>query len=272
MIAAIKSNLNLWGLAPDKLLGRFGNGASPKILSNSIPKSGTHLLERLLYLLPGVSRQIARTLWIQDSPQLLERQCARLKKGQFLVCHLWYHEEYLKILEKLQIKPILLIRDPRDIVISNANYITRVNKKHRLHDHFVNHLKGDRERLHFCITGNKEPEEYSIRHVLEKFYPWMHCENVLTIRFKDLIGENGGGSATMQKQTVDQILDFIGIALDKDKKKRLIENVFYSRSKTFNKARINQWKTVFDDEDKKLFKEIAGDWLIKYGYEKDFDW
>jgi len=272
MITTITNNLSLWGLAPNKLLCRFGTSAAPKILANSIPKSGTHLLERLLYLLPGVSRQLARTLWIQDKPQLLHRQCARLKKGQFLLCHLWYHEEYLKILDEFGIKPILQIRDPRDIVISNVNYITRVNKRHRLHDHFVHHLKSDKERLHFCITGGQDPEEWSIGLALEKFYPWLQCGNVLTVRFKDLIGVNGGGTAEKQRETVDRILDFIGVSLAEAEKRALIEKVFYIRSKTFNMARVNQWASLYDDEDKKLFKEIAGDWLIKYGYEKDFDW
>jgi Sulfotransferase domain len=272
MITTIKNNLSLWGLAPDKLLGRIGNQAAPKILANSIPKSGTHLLERLLYLLPGITRQIAHTFLTQERPQLFRRQCARLKRGQFLVCHLWYDDEYLKMVSEFGIKPLLLIRDPRDIVISNANYITYVNKKHHLHDYFANHLKNDKERLHCCIKGNQQPTEYSISYVLEKFYPWTQCQNVLTLRFRDLIGEHGGGSVQTQKACVDRVLDFIGVPLDEKKKRELMENVFYTRSKTFNKGRINQWETRFDEEDKRLFKEVAGDWLIKYGYERDFSW
>lgn len=272
MITTVINNLSLWGLTPDKWLDRLTNPAAPKILANSIPKAGTHLLERLLYLLPGVSRQITPTLWIQGRPELLRRQCARLKKGQFLVAHLWYHNEYLKILDEFGVKPILLIRDPRDIVISNVNYITRVNPKHRLHEHFVSRLKTDKERLHFCITGSRDPEEWSIALQLEKFFPWTQCPNALTVRFRDLIGEHGGGTAEAQREAVDQILNFIGVNLDETKKRDLMNRMFYSRSKTFNKAQINQWQTVFDDEDKKLFKAVAGEWLIRYGYEKDFDW
>lgn len=275
MISSLKHNLSLWGLAPSKLMGRFGSDAAPKILANSIPKSGTHLLERLLYLLPGLSRQFERTLAAQDNTQLLERQCARLRKNQFLVCHLWYNKEFPRILDEFGIKQILLIRDPRDVVISNANYVTKINGHHRLHDYVNNHLMSDKERLHFFMRGCNEPEEYSISLILEKFYPWLQCENVLTIRFKDLIGKNGGGSDEMQMKTIDRILDFVGVSLDEAKKQELMEKIFYTQSKTFNKAskaRINQWKSVFDDEDKKLFKELAGDWLIKYGFERDFDW
>lgn len=245
---------------------------APKLLANSIPKSGTHLLERLLYLLPGISRQFSGTLWKQYNAKLLTRKCASLKNGQFFVAHLYYQEDFPKILESFGIKTILQIRDPRDIVISNVNYMTYANKKHRLHDYFANHLKTDKERLHCCIKGIRDPEEYSIGSLLERFYPWMQCKNVLTVRFKDLIGEQGGGTVEKQKETVDGILNFMGIDLDEAKRNHLMAKLFYTRSKTFNKAQINQWETKYDAEDKKLFKEVAGDWLIKYGYEKDFDW
>lgn len=271
MITTIKNNLSLWGLAPDKLLGRLTNTEAPKILANSIPKSGTHLLERLLYLLPGVSRHLSGTLWQQYDPSRLRRRCAGLKRGQFFVAHLYYHDDFPEILDEFGIKTILQIRDPRDIVISNARYMT-VNRKHRLHDYFANHLKNDKERLHCCIRGSEKPEEYSIASLMERFYPWMQCPNVLTVRFKDLIGEQGGGTAEKQKETVDGILDFIGVDLSEEKRRNLMKKVFYTRSKTFNKGKINQWETRFDDEDKKLFKEVAGDWLIKYGYETDLNW
>ena len=272
MIAKIINNLKLWGLAPDKIAAKYGWKAAPKILANSIPKSGTHLLERLLYLLPGISRQFAGTFWVQDDLPLFQQKCARLQNGQFMVSHLFYREEYPAILDEHGIKPILMIRDPRDVVISNVNYITRANKKHRLHDFFANHLQNDKERLHCCIKGSREPEEYSIGCFSEKFYPWTQSDKVLTIRFEDLIGQDGGGSEKAQKQAVDRILDFISVGLKQEERRELIKRVFYTRSKTFNKGCINQWNTVFDDDDKKLFKEVAGDWLIKYGYEKDFGW
>ena len=96
MITKIKDNLNLWGFAPAKLMGRFANSHAPKILANSIPKSGTHLMERLLYLLPGISRQLAGTCCVQE-PAAFAQQCARLRKGQFLVAHLYYKDAFLKI-------------------------------------------------------------------------------------------------------------------------------------------------------------------------------
>ena len=271
MITSIKDNLSLWGLAPEKLISRFSSQEFPKILANSIPKSGTHLMERLLYLLPGISRQLAGTFWIQQAAPF-ERRCTKLKKGQFLVSHLYYQEAFMEILMKYDIKPILLVRDPRDVVLSNVNYVTRANKKHRLHDFVASHLKADRDRLHFFIKGSRSPHEYSIAELLEKFHPWTQSGKVLTIRFEDLIGEAGGGSAKKQRQSVELLLDFIGVQLNAEQKMAMIQKIFHTGSKTFNKGRINQWKKRFNETDKQLFKEVAGDWLIKYGYEKDHSW
>ena len=43
-------------------------------------------------------------------------------------------------------------------------------------------------------------------------------------------------------------------------------------SATFRKGTTQQWREEFTPEVTKLFKERAGDWLIRTGYEKDNDW
>jgi len=273
MVKRLKHHLRLWGLTPEKLWGKYGPHPAPKILANSLPKSGTHLLERFLSLVPGVSRQFDRKL-CDDGKGLrgLQRQCSRLRKGQFLLAHLFYNDEYLKVLDQFGIKSMLMIRDPRDIVVSSYQYMTYGYKKHNMHDYFANHLKTDKERLHVCIRGNTNPEEYSIGYLLEKFYPWTQNEKVLTIRFRDLIGVKGGGSHETQKRTADEILNFIGVDLSNAQREELMKKVFFTGSKTFHKGRISQWKEEFDEQDKALFKEFAGEWLIKLGFEKDYNW
>jgi hypothetical protein len=44
-------------------------------------------------------------------------------------------------------------------------------------------------------------------------------------------------------------------------------------SKAFlRKGIAGDWKEVITEEDKRIFKEAAGDLLIRLGYEKDDDW
>ena len=40
----------------------------------------------------------------------------------------------------------------------------------------------------------------------------------------------------------------------------------------FRKGIAGDWRNVFTEEDKVLFKKEAGDLLIKLGYEEDLDW
>jgi len=44
------------------------------------------------------------------------------------------------------------------------------------------------------------------------------------------------------------------------------------RSPTFRSGKTGEWKKHFTPEHKKLFKDVAGDLLIKLGYEKDKGW
>ena len=41
---------------------------------------------------------------------------------------------------------------------------------------------------------------------------------------------------------------------------------------TFRSGKIGSWKTEFDSENIKKFKELAGESLIKLKYEKDLNW
>lgn len=38
------------------------------------------------------------------------------------------------------------------------------------------------------------------------------------------------------------------------------------------KGQTGNWRRLFTDRDKALFKDIAGDVLVRWGYEKSVDW
>jgi hypothetical protein len=44
------------------------------------------------------------------------------------------------------------------------------------------------------------------------------------------------------------------------------------RSPTFRQGKSGGWKTQFSPENKAIFKDIAGDLLVRLGYEKDGNW
>ncbi|MBI5308682.1 MAG: sulfotransferase domain-containing protein, partial [Planctomycetes bacterium] len=117
------------GLAPSQLLGRF---VGPKVLLNSIPKAGTHLLERALDQFPLIRNAGQKTLM---APQELENHILQkilsIKKGQFLNAHLQAHPLLLQKLSESDIKILLMIRDPRDVALSRVKYVVNIDRTHK---------------------------------------------------------------------------------------------------------------------------------------------
>jgi hypothetical protein len=44
------------------------------------------------------------------------------------------------------------------------------------------------------------------------------------------------------------------------------------KSPTFRSGKTGEWRKHFTDEHKRIFKDAAGDLLIRLGYEKSNDW
>jgi hypothetical protein len=52
----------------------------------------------------------------------------------------------------------------------------------------------------------------------------------------------------------------------------LAEHIDPGRSPTFRSGRVGGWKEQFSPENKRLFKDVAGELLIRLGYESNLDW
>jgi hypothetical protein len=60
--------------------------------------------------------------------------------------------------------------------------------------------------------------------------------------------------------SMDQAVDLLSMAIDPQ------------RSFTFRSGKIGDWRSHFSAEHIRLFKEVAGDLLIRLGYERDLNW
>jgi len=52
----------------------------------------------------------------------------------------------------------------------------------------------------------------------------------------------------------------------------LVEAIQPGRSHTFRSGKTGGWREHFTDEHKTLFKDVAGDLVVRLGYEKTNDW
>jgi len=247
----------------------------PKILVNSLPKSGTFLLRRLLALMPVVAPRWSYHGLVAETPDLYKR-ISNIKRGQYLSGHLWWNQNLQTLLQENEIKVLHITRDLRDVASSLAQYLAIKNPKHRLHPYFWK-LNPD-ERLLAAIQGvdskvlGLEFGMESLAEQAENFLPWLNQANCLTVRFEDLIGPSGGGSEVKQLEAISLVLEHLNIDLDSKQINSIAKQVFFTQSKTFRKGQIGGWRNEFKEQHIEVFKETTGKILLELGYETGLDW
>ena len=271
-------------------------GMRQPVLVNSLPKSGTNLLTSILELFPSLRFQqltlnrnlrwhplnllpsADRCLVGVDQPVWVTGRTLRhvLKKaGPSTYCsgHLPHSPVLESALLDLTIKTAVVLRDPRDVVVSQIFHVMQ-RKSHFLHSHFSS-LPSDRERLMVAIAGIQDHRgrqiATGIREKLLMMSPWFSTSEAQIFFFEELVGEAGGGSREAQEAAILRLAELVGIALTTRKVREIGASAFGTGS-TFRSGRTGGWRQHFDDEIKTLFKEEAGSLLIDLGYERVDDW
>ncbi|MEY8870692.1 sulfotransferase domain-containing protein [Meridianimaribacter flavus] len=258
-----KKEIFLHGLQKSQKLGRE---IGPKVVLNSLPKSGTHLLESLFFQLPLMRHCGKRTLKIETQNPIESKlpTISSLKKGQFLLSHMQYHDSILKTANNNDVKIIHLVRDPRDVLLSHLNYIEKMDTTQKSHK-FIKQYDTRLDKLKAMIEGNKDVLE-PFPEVLNKFQTWKDQQEVLCVKFEHLIGPNGGGDKQKQIEAVNKISQFISVKIEDKELNNICDNIFSSKSSTFNKGKIGNWKNVLNDEEKLWLNNVIKEEVIKYGY------
>lgn len=272
-----------WRVRRSQQRGRFGGLQAPILFGNSFPKSGTHLLTQVLLgfsrLGPVVESSVsAITMYdgftgLERSHETIMSEVYRLQSGDVGYGHLHALPDMLAALCRDGVAPIFLYRDPRDVVVSHAFYLTDIEKNHVHHQYYSKELTSDDERLRVSILGRPELENISFPDISQRFVPflkWLEQPEVLILRFEDFIAQ--------RKETIVKIYDHVisrGFPYNRsrDKALEILESAIDpSRSPTFRSGKIGGWKDYFKDAHKDLFKQVAGKMLVDLGYEKDMDW
>jgi hypothetical protein len=164
-----------------------------------------------------------------------------------------------------------IYRDPRDLLVSQVFFATDMLEEHGMHDYY-NSLPDFSARLNVAITGIEQDglKMVSVKQRYEGVFQWLEQKNVLCLRFEDLIHD--------RDSTLNAMLDEVektGYQIPTQREKALdilVESIQPKKSHTFRAGKTGGWKTYFADEHKKLFKDIAGDLVVRLGYEKNNDW
>ena len=253
--------LQVRNLRPTSLRGRW---VGPRVLLNSIPKAGTNLLEQTLGHFPLLHRSGFRTLrgWETVDSFTFEK-VRHIERGGVATCHLPAHPELMAVIRERDIKTLLMVRDPRDILVSYVKYVTTIDMTHPAHSYFVA-LPNDESRLLAAIKG-VDGVVSPVSETLHKFSGWLDCDGMV-VRFEDIIGAEGGGSDEKQLKIVNDIAEYLGIALTSDDAAKISGAIYSDSSITFRQPKLNGWREHFKQHHIDALDEVAGTLMKQYGY------
>ncbi|MCJ7432053.1 MAG: sulfotransferase domain-containing protein, partial [Anaerolineales bacterium] len=166
--------------------------------------------------------------------------------------------------------PYFIFRDPRDVVVSHVFYVTEMEARHVHHEYYQS-LPDFNARLKTSILGLPD-SKVEFPDITGRFAPylnWLDQPEVMTIHFEDLIEDR---AATLNR-IIDHFLRRVPLHAPRQLILESLESsINPKKSPTFRSGKTGEWKQHFTDKHKRIFKDVAGDLLVKLGYEQDNDW
>lgn len=158
-------------------------------------------------------------------------------------------------------------RDPRDTIISMINFLAG-----RTREGYGNFYESD---IYSAILAGKDSWEEKIDYALQDpQFPaadqfrkglWLlNHPKVVSVRYEDLVGPAGGGSATRQVEAIGRVLAHVGSDRDAEK---VAATVYNPDSWSFYRGRSGGWRELFTARNNARFTERYGDILELYGYD-----
>lgn len=244
-------------------LARYITGTENRIILNSIPKSGTHLLSKIIKE-SGIIKNsgfffadIHHGRIIRDYRDS-ELYFKYISKNCYLGSHMPYSPENESMVNKYGYKMILMVRDPRDVLVSQLHHCLN-RSTNRAHKYIIERSTREEQLKSFLYgfePSNDMPVVESIAKYYERYEKWI-SNGALVVRFEDLVGNKGGGKDSVQLETVKRIMNYISDSpIEEDvinEKARLIsDNVFDTKSNTFRSGQIGGWSNGLTNSEKTL--------------------
>ncbi len=247
----------------------------PILLGISFPKSGTHLLDQILLGFSKVAPYAKRLhsfyaeyegeSGIKRSPEQALRWLDSLEPRDVSSAHLFARPEAVARVCSSGFIPYFIFRDPRDVVVSHVFYVTEMEESH-VHHAYYQSLPDFNARLTASIIGRPDAD-VEFPNIAERFAPymdWLNHPEVLAIHFEDLIHDR----AASLTRIMDHFLARVPLQTPRELILDSLESAINpSRSPTFRSGKTGEWKNYFTPEHVKIFNKVAGDLLIRLGYE-----
>ncbi len=177
-------------------------------------------------------------------------------------------------------KVIHIIRDGRDALVSAVHHSRNFGKMRGVRARRKTHPNDPHEAHEGMFAKNslgRMAAEWAARvgRTVEDG-PKLLGDNYAEVRYEDLL--------VRPEEEMARLLDFLGSDSGAEAVKRCVDAASFERlskgrkrgeedaASFFRKGVAGDWKNVFTQRDREVFKEEAGALLVRLGYEKDDDW
>lgn len=252
------------------------------VFCNSFLKSGTHLLYDILVNTYNYNKIKDIVSYQSLSGQMntfnhINYKIRSFKSNSIIRSHLYYEKKVSDlILNKLNAKMILIIRDPRAVAASYENWVLK-EPKFYLNKYIKEYNINPKSVLDLIVNG-VNPGSYLgsnifFNNIIDEYYkwtPWLKEKRILTIKFEDLVGLRGGGNENKRRETIIKILNYLNIDHNNYSNFSSISSKV-SKSHTFRKGmngQINLWKKKFNKNQLINFNNKSKNLLKLLNYHK----
>lgn len=259
-----------------------------------LPKSGTTWLEQLLDNTLGMVqlnksslRAYPNSIQLPHLHDVDERMltCAPRNRLSFLKLHLNPYPRNFSILDDLNVKTVILIRDLRDMLISRYHHVIS-QKSHWDHQRLMGLPEASR-----LLESMKGVGPEDAINVIDYYESWVSGwvdrikadqKHSIPIKYEEMsenifcalrkIYDFYGYEIT--DDGIEEVITKHKVKQESDRKRDLKTNLKQRgrAASTLRKGITGEWRELFDEPLKDFIKEHAGQALIKTGYEKDLGW
>jgi hypothetical protein len=261
-------------LQAPKRLAKLGTNPSdyalrPPVLANSVPKSGTHLLDQIVAALPH-GRNYGAFLSSMTSSYRFRRRTFESEQAfirdivpaEIVRAHLFFNDDHAVALRSLNACHFFITRDLRDVAISEAHYLRNLNRWHRLHRYF-RQTPSVEDAISMAIEGlphlAPKIDFPNIRQRFERYAGWITHPEVFAVRFEDLVSDRRDevlqGMASFYAAHTTAPIDVELLVSN------MRDSIDPKRSHTYRSGQSGGWRKQFTPEHHKLFEKIAGNLL-----------
>lgn len=266
-------------------------GTAPILLANAVPKSGTYMVDAIiratnLYCEANLTvmlhcyNEIKADGSVETHFQPLQRTLAVLRPGFAYPGHLGYtpeaDAELGRLVNQRKFMHVFTYRDPRDIVISYANYITHSKVFSAQNEHnrtlqttMWEKYSTDDERISHWIKNHRELN-------LVGYEPWRHSRFTHAFRFEDLFADLIALKSGRLGAVFERLLSSISSHATAEKRRndeRAARELFgeiYGQGPTAQPGmdKIARYKRVFTDGHWQLAQDYGLDEVVRiFGYD-----